>query len=235
MSKTKLQHVEMAYNWLVINGITSVPSPEEIKTALSVFEDMMNEFQSRNICSSYFFEEEPKPDTDSGIDAAYNNATSSNLALRLANLFGKEAPQTLRGQATQSLSNWSARSGKVNQINPPRRQPRGSGNTFRFSNWVRYYRFEDNAPIECDTFDLKVDAIDFFSVDFNSYLLSSATITSFELEVSDGIEVITSSELNGLITLECKGLSSGFNTIKITVTTSTGRVNPEVVNFNITQ
>lgn len=235
MSKTKLAHVTLAYKWLVISNITSEPSPEDISLGMEMQEDMFEEFRSRNICSTFLFEDDPQPGTDSGVEPSRNNAVATNLALRLANFFGKEAPQTLKTQAIQSLSNWSARSSKTNQIQPPRRQARGSGNTFRFSNWVRYYRAQPNAPISCATFKLKTDAIDFFSIDFNPYLLSGATIDSFELDISDGIEVLSSEESDGVITLECKGLVFGFNTIKITVTTSTGRVNPEVVNFNITQ
>ena len=146
MSKTKIEHVNRAFQWLVISGITSKPSPEETEIALSILEDMMNEFKSRNICSSYVFEETPNPNTDSEIDDSRNNAVGSCLALRLANLYGKEAPHTLQKQATQSLSSWSASVSKTNMIQPPRNQPKGSGNTFRFSNWARFYRAGNPAP-----------------------------------------------------------------------------------------
>lgn len=235
MSKTKLDHINLAYSLLVISGITKKPNNDDIELALVLLEDMMHEFRSRNICSTYIFEDSPQPGSDSGVNPAYNNAVSTNLAVKVAVAFGKEAPQTIKTQAIQSLSNWSARTGITNQIKPPRRQARGSGNTFRFSNWVRFYRVEPSAPSECDTFTLKTDAIDFFSIDFNPYLLNGATIVSFELDISKGIEVKSSSESVGIITLECKGLAFGFNFVKITVITSTGRVNPEIVNFNITQ
>ena len=234
MSLTKVEHVLRAYGALRISGLTTTPNPKEIELGLNELEDMMSEFKTRNICSSYFFEDEPEPNTDSEIDPAYNNATQKCLAIRLSPYFGIEPLMTLQRQATQALSNWSARSGKVNMINPPSRQPRGSGNTFRFPVWIRFYRFEDGAPISCSTFELKVDEINFFSVDFNGYLLDGATITSFELDVSNGIEVITSTEADGLISLECKGIQAGNNPITITVTTSTGRINPEKVYFNIT-
>lgn len=235
MSKTKIEHITKAYKWLVISGITSSPAPNEIEDGLEMLEDMMHELRSRNICSAYLFEDTPNPNTDSQVDDSLNTAVATNLAVRLANYFGKEPLPTLSKQAMQSMSNWSARSGRTNMIDPPRTQPKGSGNTFRFSNWVRYYRLNNNAPIECDTFDLKVGAIDSFSVDFTNYLLLGATISSFETEPSNGIEIITSAESEGVITLECKGITAGYQTIKITVTTSTGRVNPEIVNFNITQ
>tara|TARA_R110002020_G_scaffold467655_1_gene691385 strand:+ start:18941 stop:19651 length:711 start_codon:yes stop_codon:yes gene_type:complete len=235
MSLTKVEHVLRAYSVIRISGLTSSPNPSEIELGLSELEDMMAEFKTRNICSSYFFEDEPDPNTNSEIDPVYNNATQKCLAVRLAPYFGKEALPSIQKQATQALSNWSARSGKTNMIKPSNRQPRGSGNTFRFPTWVRFYRFEDGAPISCDTFNLKIDEINFFSVDFNGYLLDGATILSFTLDVSSGIEVISSSESGGFVNLECKGLKAGYNPVTITIATSTGRVNPEKVNFNINE
>ena len=126
MSLTKVEQILGAYDELRISGLTSDPTPGEIKRALSKLEDMMSEFKSRNICSSYIFEDEPNANTDSGIDPAYNNATQMCLAVRIAPIFGKAAMDETRRQATQALSNWSARSGKVNMILPPNRQARGS-------------------------------------------------------------------------------------------------------------
>ena len=234
MSKLKGDLVNRAYQWLRISGLTSKATPEEISTALSVMEDMLIEFKSRNICSNYVFEEFPDPSTDSRLEPEFNNAVETNLALRMANFFGKEAPATLSRMATQSLSNWSARTARVNMINPPNRQPRGSGNTFRFSNWVRYYRFENNAPISCETLDLKVDEINSFGIDFRNYLNMGETISSFTLEESNGVEILSSSESLGIVTIECKGLLPGVQTVLITINTSDGRVNPELVYFNIT-
>ena len=235
MSLTKVEHVLGAYSAMRISGLTSAPSPGDITTGLSELENMMNEFQSRNICSAYVFEDVPTPNTDSGISPEFNNATQKCLAVRLSPYFGKEAPQTIQRQATQALSNWSARSGKTNMISPPNRQARGSGNNFRFPNWVRFYRTSEDAPISCDTFQLKVNEVDFFTVDFSGYLLDGATIVSFTTEVDNGIELVAIAQDVDKFNMECKGLTAGFNTITITITTSTGRINPEVINFSITQ
>lgn len=234
MPKTKIEHVERAFQWIVVSGITSKPTAEENTVALSVLEDMMNEFKSRNICSSYIFEENPDPNTNSEIDDAYNSAVGACLAVRLANIYGKEAPPTLQRQATQSLSNWSATTSKTNQIDPPRRQPRGSGNTFRFSNWTRYYRQGNNAPISCNTFNLKVDEVDYFSIDFTQYLLDGSTIVSYTIESTNGVDVLQDVQDGNEIQIQCKGVSCGYQTVTITVTTSLGRINPETINFNIT-
>lgn len=236
MSKLKIEHVLQAFQRIRISGLTFDAVPEETSIGLQVEEDMMHEFRSRNICSSYVFEDVPDPNTDSGVNPAYNNAMSSNIAIRLLDYFGKPVPPILMKQATQSLSNWSARSGVTNMINPPRRQPKGSGNTFRFINWVRYYRFQDGAPISCNTMDLKVDETDTFSINFGGYLLDEETIVSFTLEVDPCIEVLTStiSDDSESIELECKGIDAGTAAIIITITTSTPRINPQTVYFNIT-
>ena len=235
MSKTKGQHVDQAFKRIRISGLTVKALPEEIETGLIVEEDMMHEFKSRNICSSYVFEDDPDANTDSGVDPAYNNAMSSNIAIRIIDYFGKEIPQSLMRQAPQSLSNWSARSGKTNMISPPRRQPKGSGNTFRFQNWSRYYRFQDDAPISCDTLEIKVNEIDSFGIGFNGYLLSGETISSFTLTPSNGVSILSStiSADSESILLECKGVCAGNAPVVITITTSLARVNPETVYFNV--
>lgn len=235
MSLTKVEQVLGAYSAMRISGLTSAPSPGEIEDGLSELENMMNEFQSRNICSTYIFEDVPDPNTDSGIEAAYNNATQKCLAVRLAPYFGKEAPQTIQRQATQALSNWSARSGKANMIIPPNRQARGSGNNFRFPNWVRFYRQGENAPISCSTFQLKVNAINFFDYSFATYLEEDETIVSFTTDVGSSLNLINITQNVDVFTMEVKGVTAGYDTITITITTSLGRAEPQLINFNITK
>lgn len=233
MSLTKGEHVIRAYAALRISGLTTAANPEEVNLGLSELEDMMNEFRSRNICSSYVFEDDVDPNTDSEINDEFNNATQKCLAIRLAPYFGKEVSQSLMRQATQAVSNWSARSGKINMIQPSNRQARGSGNTFRNLSFNRFYRKADEAPISCDTFKLKVDEVDFFQVDFSEYLLDGAVIDSFTTDATNGVQLVDIAQDGDKFDMECKGLTVGYNFITITITTSTGRVNPQKVNFNI--
>lgn len=235
MALRKIDHVRKAYERLVISNITTSPSPDEIKIALERLEDMLNEFYGRNICSDWLFEDEPLPNTESGLDPQFNYAVETNLARRLCDLFGKPVTPELEKSSTQSLSNWSARSSKTNEILPPRRQPRGSGQTFRWDNWLRYFRFVNNAPIECDTFEIKENAEDFFTVDFGNFLIAGATITNYEVDTSaaNGLEVLEHSLSGDQITLKVRGTNFGYNQVILNVTTSTGRINPQGVNFNV--
>lgn len=235
MSLTKGEHVIKAYATLRISGITIAASPDDINLGLSELEDMMNEFRSRNICSAYVFEDDVDPNTDSEIDNEFNNATQKCLAIRLAPYFGKEVTASLQRQANQSLSNWSARSGKTRMIQPSNRQARGSGNTFRNLSFNRFYRTNEESPISCDTFTLKVDEVDFFQVDFSEYLLDGSVIDSFTTSTTNGVQLVDIAPDGDKFNLECKGLTVGANVITITITTSAGRVNPQAINFNITE
>jgi hypothetical protein len=233
MSKTKVELVNRAYKQLRISGLTTQPQPEEIQDALETLEDMMQEFKSRNICSSYVFEQAPLPNTDSRLEAQYNQAVETNLAVRLVDMYGLEIPRTLNTQAIQSLSNWSARSARVNPVNPPNTMPRGSGNTFRFSNWRRFNRTDNDAPISCDTFQIKLDEINNFPYSFVDYLNDGETITSWTTEVNNGLELLNIAETSGVFALNVKATGLGYQAIKLTITTSEGRVNPQILNFNV--
>jgi hypothetical protein len=71
-------------------------------------------------------------------------------------------------------------------------------------------------------------------VDFANYLFEGATIDSYTVESDERINVDAHNEVNGVINLECTGVKSGYSVVTITVTTSNGRINPQQVNFNIT-
>lgn len=234
MTKTKGEIVNRAYSWLRISGLTSPATPKENEKALEVLEGMMAEYNSRNICTTFIFEDVPDEATESGIPLQFFLAASYCLGRRMAPDFGKQITQLQDRAATGALANWTARTAKVNQINQPNRMARGNGNTFRFQSWFRYYRTDADAPISCDTLELSIDEIDFFDVNFNTYLKTGETITSFTVDSTNGVEVLNT-ELSGtVITLKCKGKLSGFQTVTLTLQTSGGRSNPAVVNFNIT-
>ncbi len=231
--KTKLQLVNRAYQAIRISGLTVNAVPEEITVALDMLQDMMHEFESRNICTGYFFEDEQDSNAKSGIDDAFNNAASMALAERLINFFGREVPIGISSQSRGGVDNWSSRTAQVRQINPAARQPRGSGSTLRFSNWRRFYGVILDAPIDCETFNLKLREVNFFTHNFTKYLHPDETIESYRVAVSRGIELLDIKQDGNLFTMQCRGLYVGYSVIEIEITTSEGRVNPEAINFNI--
>lgn len=234
--KTKIDLVNDGYFWLRISGLTADPTPEEVVKGVDVLETMMAEFESRNICTGYTFEVEPEPNTESGVDRAYYDAASKSLAVRLAVAFGKVVPVDLAKQSNAGVSNWASRTAKVKQISPPPRQPRGSGITFRFPRWLRYYRIDNGAPTSCDTLTLKVDGVDFFGIDFSNYLIGDNTITSYTItDIEGGVELLSDQQVDNQIQINAKGLYVGTASMTITVNTTSGRINPEKVYFNITE
>ncbi len=236
--KTKIELIKKAYEWLRISGLTVDPTPEDAVLALDELEIYMNELETRNICTQYNFEETPNPSSDSGVDVAYYGAVEKGLAMRLAQAFGKgfELPTTFINQASAALSNWAATTSVNKQVAPPRTQPRGSGVTFRFPRWIRYFRVDNGAPISCDTLELKTDGIEFFAIDFNDYLLGNNTITSYTITgVTGGIQVLQDQLIGNQVQIQVKGLYTGTAQITITVDTSSGRINPQKVFFNVTE
>lgn len=235
MSKSKVEIVQKAYEILRISGLTTKAVPEELSLGIDELEGMMHEFSARNICSSYLFEDEPEANTGANIELAYQPAVEYNLAVRLATFFGKEPTSGMMRTAMSSLATWTASSGRVNQIKNPNRMPRGSGQTFRFSNRNRYFRQENSAPIECDTNYIKVDEINNFSYNFNQYLYPDEVISSFITSVDNGL-LLQASALQGTkIVMTVKGIKAGFNSILVTITTSTGRINPQTINFQVSE
>ena len=233
--KTKGDHVNDALQKLRIGGLTTNPEPEEISDCLLVLEDMMSELDSRNICTSFQFEDDPDPSTESGIDPAYNNAVAYNLAMRMLDYFGKEATATLARQATQSMSNWSARAAKVRQINAPRRQPRGSGNNFRWPVWSRYYRDEASAPISCDTQQIKQGQVENYGINLDGYLSDGETISSYTYEASAGLTVTQEVLTDDLwaYTVQAGDTATDYQAVNLSVVTSDGREQTFTANFNV--
>ena len=235
MNKTKIDHINKAFKHLKISGITVDPAPEDIEDALEMLEDMMSDFESRNICTNYNFEDLPDANTEAGNDPAFNIAVSTNLAIHLADYYGKQPSQMGYSQARSSVSNWMARTAKVNMINPPRTMPRGSGNNFRFPSWRRFYRIEDGNPIDCDTLNIKVGEVNTFGVDFGGYLNAGETITSFTITAQPEITVQLESNTDEQVNFELLGVKAGASYLTIDIVTSSSRALPQRVNINVNE
>lgn len=197
MIATKGELINGAHEQLRISGLTADATPKEKETALIMLEEMMAEYEGRNICLEYLFEEEPDPDSTSNIAIQFNQMAKTNLAVRLIPVFGKSgqsspALQDLKNQARQSLSNASARTAVTRQTNYPDRQPIGSGNSFRWNRWRRFYRPKDKAPISCATEQMKLNTTDRFIVSWANFLNDGETIDSFLISTTNGLTILDS-------------------------------------------
>jgi hypothetical protein len=221
-----------AYSQMRISGLTVNPSPRDNELALGRLEGMAAEFESRGMCASYNFTEEPNPNDESGITLAFRHAFSSCLAVRLVD-FGKPVPPELMAQANQSASNLSAQTFQLRETQYPSRQPVGSGNTLRTRMWQRFYQPSPQAPQDCDTNHMNVGGINDFSESWGDYLDEGETIDSFAKEVSAGLSVQSEAISSPFINYRAKALAAGYQTIEFTILTSEGRVNVRRVNFEV--
>jgi len=238
---TKNDVINRAYSQLRISGLTVDPKANEIELALDRFESMMAEYDGRNICLGYLFEESPSLDASTGVDIQFNQMMETNLAVRLVPDFGKQISQdnslaALAKQASQSLSNASARSAIVNRTNQPDRQAVGSGNTFRWSRWRRYYHDKADAPISCDTVTMPLNITKTLAETWVNQLATDEKITSCFITYSAGLvqQNKTFTDNSVTYTVLSKLCGSQCATISIvTNLTTPNNFDVRVIDFNI--
>ena len=234
----KIDIVLAAYEELRISGLTSEPNPREIESAVRRLDNMMLGWKNKNLCPSYIRStsySDIDPNQDSGINDVDMFAIVANLAKNLCAMFGKVCHMQTMIDAKEGYDNLFSVAIPTRESDPY--MPLGSGQSYggNYGYRPKFQSGDKNAPDNCDTFDLKVGQIDFFSVDFNRYLLDGNTIGSFTVESGQGVQILNSAESDGVITIEAQGIVAGFATIKITVTsTPSDRVDPVTINFNVT-
>jgi len=228
-----------AFEELRVSGLTVTPSPSEITSAIKRLDSMILGWQNKGLCLSYIRSKEfskVDPNQDSGLNDVNVHAVILNLAKTLCPSYGKVLHPDTRSDARSSYLGLFSSDLTMRESDPY--QPTGSGHSFGYgyNDRFRFQNADKNSPENCDTKDIKVGETDFYQIDFNPYLneVAGDTISSFVVDDGQGLSVINSSEDDGVITIEVKGLTAGFAPIKITVTTSSGRVNPETINFNVT-
>lgn len=237
---TKADRINSAYSQMRISGITLSPSNEDTEVALDRLESMMAELElGRNICMGYNFEEVPDTGSLTNVPRQFWQAIDTNLAIRLIPDFNKQVPQALIAQASQSLSTAAGMSALNNlrQIQSPSRMPLGSGSSNRFGFRQRYNRPVQLPNANCSDNILLVNDIDDYKESFEAYLDSAETIDSFVITADSGLTVVSSSNDDPIISYRIQAGSTATNgawqQVKIIITTSSGRVDTRLVNFEI--
>ena len=72
-SFTKGEIVNDAYSQMRISGITVNATPADVALAVGRLDDMMSEFDGRNMCVNYAFEDSPSPVTEHGVDRKHHD------------------------------------------------------------------------------------------------------------------------------------------------------------------
>jgi len=241
---SKAELINNAYSHIRISGITVDASGDEKARALTILEEMAAEFEGRNICMEYIFEELPDPSSSSGIDIKFNYMMATNLAMRLIPDFGKKSSNNdslilLRKQAVSALSTASGAVAVVNEMVYPRRMARGSGNTFRWNHLRRFTHESKPAPISCDTVQMPLNTVEKVTESWLDELEELEIITSVIVTFTDGLRqivapVISSDGKEVSFTVLSQVTGAQFATIQIITDLSTPfNKDVRIVNFNI--
>ncbi len=143
--KTKLDLINAAYSKLLKSGVTQQPSPNDLDLALFRLEEMAYELGSRGLAPSYNFEDEPDLNSLAGIDNWQSTAYYNNLAVRLwPEFLNEDVSPRLMVDATQSLSNMSARLAMTRTAAYSQRMPVGTG-----QRWLQRFRHFYGAYQSC--------------------------------------------------------------------------------------
>lgn len=240
MQTKKIDLIQGAYSQMRISGLTVNPTPEDGQLALWRLEAMMAELaENRNICFGYNFEDSPDLNSLSWTKKADDHCIQTNLAIRLIPDFNKEVPSTLMMQATQSLSGKSGKTAKdrLQQVNYPDRMALGEANTLRYRPYNRFYRELSPPPNECATNFIYIDDINDYTEDYTSFLRDGETVSAYTIEADEGLSIQSDSLSSPVISYRVKGISAqtsgNWQQVKIQITTSLGRVNTRLINFDV--
>ena len=230
--KTKIELIDRAYSKLRISGITVNPNPTDINIALDEMECMLAEWELVNVGLGYNFEDQPDPNTESGIVRGYENGVQTNLAVRLAPEFGKSAGEVMI-QASQSYSKLSSAVAKVKQTPYPNRQPVGGANTLRTNRWRRFYDIDITAPNSPTTEIMAQGDVTDSSVNYSSSLEKNDFIVSATLIPSNGLTIETQSFTDSTVDFRVKADIAGTQFVKIEVVTNDGLESNECLYYSV--
>ena len=146
---TKGELAERILRMLGVNTRFSEATPDEIQDVLRYTEDWMasNSAIGRRIGWSESSDDSPDPDDETGIPNWSTMGVTASIALMVAPYFGKEASPTIARTAALGMSTISARTVEVQDVQYPRRMPRG-GNSSLYGN--KFYQPADRIQTSND-------------------------------------------------------------------------------------
>jgi hypothetical protein len=236
--------VNNAYTELRISGLTSQPSPNELKLALRRLEGMANEYRKRNVCVGYNLEDAPDANSSAGIPAEYQESFELCLARRLISTFGKGAmnkvdPELLKRQSA-AFSFLSSSTAPKRQTQPGSRMALGSGNTLRNFRNRRFYRPVPQVPLTCESKRMVVGETFDFVEHFDSFLIDSEVVSSYTIDADTGLTIVSDSLSTPDVLYRINAVGNNpesydtFLQVLIIATTDTGRIESRTINFELT-
>lgn len=235
---TKLDLVNSALSKIAISGITAPAMGADFQLALDRLEGMMYEFEeARNICCQYNFTINPDGADRHGMTFGLFEPISNILALRIIQDYEIPPGNALLAAASAAISSLSNQTYQVRETQYPRRQGRGAGNTLRYNRWQRFYRKPDQVPLVCSSFKLDMGEIDDYTQSWIDYLKPDEDIDAFEILITSGLELISSSNTHQTVSYRLRGLNpsidNGVEQVRIKITTSDGRIDERLINAEV--
>lgn len=231
----KSEIIKGAYEELRISGITVNPGKEDNEMALRKLEGFCAEFEKRDMCLGYNFEDRPDMNSPSGIDKGHWDSVQIVLGTKLISHFGKVMTPDFKLKSDAAFSFMTSSTAQVNEVQYPSRQPIGSGNNVRFGTFRRkYYPEIENVPADCSTRTLFRDGVEDYTEHYDTYLIGDAEdITSYVLTAENGLTVTDEDLETPDVTYRVTADKVGTWKLKIVATTSTGRVNTRIHTYVI--
>lgn len=233
---TKADIINDAYSQLRISGLTKQATPEDLVLALDRLENMAQEFEARNICVGYNFEDAPDINSLHNMERKFWYPYQICLATRLLTDFGKPIPPELFAAQKAAYSFLSSQTAPIRATPYPSRQPMGAKTRFCLQ---RFYSQEVTAPLGCATNIMYIGDVDNFTEHFDAWLDDGETISSFTIEADTGITINSSSNTDEDVTYNITATGTDGTTtdnllqVKIVATTSASRIQTRIINFTL--
>lgn len=243
----KADCINNAYQEIRISGLTVQAGPEENKTALRKLEAMANEFEGRNVCVNYNFEDTPDLNSSAGIETKYRESFELCLAVRLLSIFGKGASDKVdQVLFTRESGSWTFLSGTtapIQRVQAPNRMPIGSGNERYGLRLSRFYKPTYTADPGCSTKKMIIGEINDYVEHFDSKMVNNELLASYTIESNDGLTILSDSisssyyDINYRIQAigDTSDNPTGLYQIKIVATTDNNRVITRLITFELTE
>jgi hypothetical protein len=246
---TKGELVNLAFTELVISGITKQPSPEEITIAIRQMDRMVAQWRNKHLCLGYNNTVNGEDtNQDSGLSLEQESAVYLNLSTRLCPIFGISPHLQTMADAKEAYSNLFP-TDLVMRENTPYLPMGAGGGGYQdgYCHDFEFQRYEINAESGCETIDLVVGEIGYFTIDFTDYLskvegqeIQTHSIESAQDVVGADVErvkILSSSVIDSnkavKLKVEAKAKGAAVTVVKITTTGTDQRVLPRKVQFNI--
>ena len=177
----------------------------------------------------------PNPNQLSGLDDGDVQAVVLNLAVNLLDFYGKTPTQTLKQQANLAYSSLFSVILPTRDGNPY--LPTGSGSSYIYSYCYDYGRFfstEQSPPTSEDTQLIAIGDTYDYTVSWDDWLQTGASVTAYTIDVSAGLTLVSSQLQENDVYFKVTGAYKGTQTVKIKITSSDeGRVDNRIVYFNV--